>query len=87
MVREADRSHGLINDNDQAGCAKVGCWLDACVARLSCRACEFEKRENRPGSKKGPGSTGNRAGGSSGGQHVAGQQTDERNREKGSFFI
>ena len=56
------------------------------VARLSCCACEFEKRENRPGSKKGPGSTGNRAGGSSGGQHVAGQQTDERNREKG-FFI
>jgi hypothetical protein len=55
----------------------------ATVARLSCRACEFEKRENRPGSKKGPGSTGNRAGGGSGGQHVAGQQTDERNREKG----
>ena len=54
----------------------------ASVARLSCRVCEFEKRENRLGSKKGPGSTGNRAGGGSGGQHVAGQQTDERNREK-----
>ena len=44
--------------------------------------CEFEKRENRLGSKKGPGSTGNRAGGGSGGQHVARQQTDERNQEK-----
>ena len=34
------------------------------------------------GVKKGPGSTGNQAGGGSGGQHVARQQTDKRNREK-----
>ena len=32
------------------------CWVSSvvapCVARLSCRACEFEKRENRLGSKR-----------------------------------
>ena len=55
------------------------------IARLSCHACEFEKRENRLGSKKGPGLTGNRASGGSGGQHVARQQTNKRNREKERF--